>query len=102
MGKQPMILQHIANAPAKRFGVLAEDIFIIDQDLPGRWLDQPVDHFQRGGFAAAAGAKQYQVFMFGYFKGNVIYGFYFGPKGVLGTKVFAEMLNFYHDFGLYW
>ena len=79
---------------ASSFGLLVKDKRVVDKDLSVAGLDEPVDHLQRGGFAAAAGAQQDQRFALSDFKGNAIHCLYL-------AEVFAELMNFDHDLGLY-
>ena len=59
MRKQSNLLDHVADPPPQLDRVLRRDVPPVDQDLPARRLDQPVDHLQARGLAAAGGPHQH-------------------------------------------
>ncbi len=58
MREEPALLDHVADAPAHLHGVLREHVLACDEDTARGRLDEPVDHPQRGGLAAARRAHQ--------------------------------------------
>ena len=59
IGEQADLLNDIADMPAQIHLVLGGDVFAIQIDLPAGGLDEAVDHFQRGGLAAAGRADEH-------------------------------------------
>jgi hypothetical protein len=53
VGEQPDLLDDVADAATQLHRVGVGDIDAVEVDPPGRRLDQPVDHLQRGRLAAA-------------------------------------------------
>ncbi len=51
--EQPGLLDHVPDAAAQGDGILRGDVTAADADVPGGRLDQPVDHLEAGGLAAA-------------------------------------------------
>ena len=72
--EQPRLLDHVADAPAQRRRVLLLDVPAVQQDPPAGRIDQPVDHAQRGGLAAAARADQDHGLAAGYLKVETVHG----------------------------
>ena len=58
VGEQADLLDHIADVPAQLHLVLGGDVLAVEIDLSRRGLDEPVDHFQSGGLAAAGGSDE--------------------------------------------
>ena len=58
MGEQPDLLDDVADAAAQLHRVGVGDVHAVEVDPPGRRLDQPVDHLQRGRLAAARRTHQ--------------------------------------------
>ena len=53
MRKEPNLLDDVADAPPQFGHVLGQDIHAVQQDLARRRLDEPVDHLETRGLAAA-------------------------------------------------
>ena len=53
VGEQADLLDHVADVTAQIYFVLGGDVLAVQIDLSTGGLNEAVDHFQRGGFAAA-------------------------------------------------
>ena len=53
VGEKPRLLYDVADVPPQAYHILLHDIHPVYEDLPRAGLDEPVDHFQGGGLAAA-------------------------------------------------
>jgi hypothetical protein len=57
--EQSDLLDHVPDVPAQLDRVGVGDVGAVEEDAPGRRLDQPVDHLQRRGLAAARRSDQH-------------------------------------------
>ena len=51
--EQPDLLDHVADPPSQRDGILVQHVLPVDEDLAGGRLDQPIHHPERRRLAAA-------------------------------------------------
>src|SRR5690606_15694806 len=62
MGEKPDLLNDVADVAAQRHRVFLGNVTAFDGDSPFRMGNQPVNHFQRCGLAAAARTDQHDEF----------------------------------------
>ena len=72
--EQARLLDDVADAPAQRGRVRLLDVPAVQQDPPAGRVDQPVDHAQRGGLPAAAGADQDHGLAIRYLQVETVHG----------------------------
>jgi hypothetical protein len=72
MGEQAVVLKYVANALSQGGSRLVIYFFPPDPYFTGGGLNEPVDHFKEGGFAAAAGSQEYDRFSLFYVKGDIV------------------------------
>ncbi|MNC76856.1 hypothetical protein D3C75_1286710 [compost metagenome] len=83
------MLNNIANIAAQRHGIQLVGIFTVNQNIAAGRGNQAVDHFQRGGFAAAGRAEQHAHFAFRHIQADIIHGV--KSLTVLLNKLFREV-----------
>jgi hypothetical protein len=59
VGEKASRLDHIADVPAEPVSVHRGDVVPVDDDVAFGRLDEPVDHLEGGGFAAAGRADEH-------------------------------------------
>src|SRR6266487_617279 len=80
------LLDDVANAAAQQDRIFLEDVLAIDQDLPGSWFDETVDHAQQGCLARAGSAQKHADNAFLHTEADRIHGRLAGPGYALVTS----------------
>ncbi|AOT04458.1 hypothetical protein ASPU41_15185 [Arthrobacter sp. U41] len=73
MGEKAPGLDDVADFPPELVAVLFRDVLTVKNDPSVGGLDEPVDHFQRGGFPAAGRANEHHHFPRRNFQGQAVH-----------------------------
>ncbi len=92
--EQANLLNDVADIAAQRDGIEIGCVFAVNKNLAAGGRDQPVNHLQRGGLAAARRAEQHAHFAFRHVQVDVIDGV--KRLAVLLHKLFGEVFKFNH------